>query len=61
MSSTTEQIRRWIVANKHAFPKEAQEAITNASGSEIATALLRMLGFKTTSTRSSISAPLGKL
>ncbi|KAI6180852.1 Lactamase-B domain-containing protein [Aphelenchoides besseyi] len=55
-TATTEQIKRWIIANKHAFPKEAQDAISNASGSEIATALLRMFGFKSTSHRTSITA-----
>lgn len=30
--ATTEQIKRWILANKNAFPKEAQDAISNASG-----------------------------
>lgn len=44
------------MANKHSLPREAQDAITNASGGEIATALLRMLGFKTTNSRTSISA-----
>jgi hypothetical protein len=55
-TATTEQIKRWIIANKHALPKEAQDAISSASGGEIATALLRMLGFKTTNSRTSISA-----
>ncbi|KAI6183352.1 Lactamase-B domain-containing protein [Aphelenchoides bicaudatus] len=55
-SATTEQIKKWIIANKHALPKEAQDAISNASGGEIATALLRMLGFKTTNSRTSINA-----
>lgn len=54
--ATTEQMKRWIMQNKHLLPREIRDSITNASGAEIAAAVLRMLGFKPTHTKAPLES-----
>ncbi|CAD5217880.1 unnamed protein product [Bursaphelenchus xylophilus] len=56
--ATTEELKRWIIANKHKFPREIRDSITNASGAEITAALLRMLGFKPIHSKAPLAAIL---
>ncbi|CAD5213102.1 unnamed protein product [Bursaphelenchus okinawaensis] len=58
VNATTEELKRWIIQNKHKFPREIRDSITNASGAEITAALLRMLGFKPIHAKAPLAAIL---
>ncbi|KAE9554938.1 hypothetical protein FO519_001835 [Halicephalobus sp. NKZ332] len=58
--ATTDQLREWIIANKNALPKSAQEALTSATESDLASTILRMFGFgseKITTTTLTVTTP----
>uniref|UniRef100_A0AC34QQ74 Metallo-beta-lactamase domain-containing protein n=1 Tax=Panagrolaimus sp. JU765 TaxID=591449 RepID=A0AC34QQ74_9BILA len=59
-AATTDQLREWIIANKNALPKSAQEALNSASESDLASTILRMFGFgaeKSTTTTLTVATP----
>uniref|UniRef100_A0A1I8ATG8 Lactamase_B domain-containing protein n=1 Tax=Steinernema glaseri TaxID=37863 RepID=A0A1I8ATG8_9BILA len=55
--ATSEQLKQWIVANKKNLPSGAQEAFQTASESDIASTILKIFGFGSSSPSTTTSPP----